>query len=93
MGLRLPKSDCDVVAYLIPLSPALVCSSISPTLPRHMGVRVPVPLLTRPHTTTGRMTSHTYLPVAPEEQDASRRASNEEPSEDITSILEVRVLW
>lgn len=44
------------------------------------------------NTTTGRMASHTYLPVAPEEQDASRRASNEEPSEDITSILEVRVL-
>ncbi len=34
-----------------------------------------------------------YLPVQQlqeAEQDASRRASNEEPSEDLTSILEVR---
>lgn len=38
------------------------------------------------------MASHNYLPVATEEQDASRRPSNEEPSEDISSILEVTVL-
>jgi hypothetical protein len=38
------------------------------------------------------MAPHTYLPVATEEQDASRRPSNEEPSEDISSILEVRAL-